>query len=162
VADFDWPEGTISPHDEPFAGLRALGTFRAFVDVAERAGARTILSGSGSDEILDGAPFRLADLVSRLHWVRAWKEGCAWAKAWNQNARTVLKRFAVGPLAPRLSREGLRGWLLGSSWPRLGCFSGPPWVRPDVAPRHSLARRARDQARRHLSRRFRQAIGWRA
>ncbi len=150
AADYDWFRSGIPHHEEPYSGLPGAGADELLMAEAARAGATTVLSGYGSDEVLDVPPFHIAELLRRGCWVKALREARAWARAQNRGTWTVLRRYGFEPLCPLLLREGLRTWLRGGrgTWPRLGWFSVPPWVTPAFARKHHMAGRGREHARR--------------
>lgn len=147
---FDWFSKDLPRHDEPSGVLACMPFHRALVDAADRLGAVMTLSGEGSDEIAFYMPFHLADLARRGRWLTLWGEAARWSSARNRGLVSLLRQYAMEPIAPILFREGLGPSLRGGygSWPRLGFFSIPPWVRGDFARRYHLRGRGREYARR--------------
>jgi asparagine synthase (glutamine-hydrolysing) len=150
TAPYGWLAEGLPWHDEPYAGLPGAGAQKVLLEEAERHGAVTVLTGLGSDEILDAGPVHIADLVQAGRWLTAYGEARRWAAARNQGVWTVLRRYGLEPCWPLLLREGvLHRWRGGvASWPKLGWFSVPSWVHPNFARRHCLAERGREHARR--------------
>jgi asparagine synthase (glutamine-hydrolysing) len=129
---FAWFDRPIPAHDEPYGGLFGLASEELLVDAADRAGAATVLTGLGSDEILEGDPSYLADLVRQGHWRTAWQGALAWAEARNQGLTTVLCRHVLEPLLP---------------WPERDWHAIPPWIRPEFARKTAMKNLAAEQAR---------------
>jgi asparagine synthase (glutamine-hydrolysing) len=119
------------------------------VEAADRIGARTILTGHGSDELTAWSPLYIADLLRGGRWYSAAREAAIWAQALNRGFWSTMNRFALEPLAPVLLREGIRHSFRSGygRWPHLGWFSIPPWIRPEFARRHHLKERALTCAR---------------
>jgi asparagine synthase (glutamine-hydrolysing) len=150
VLYFDWFQEEFPRHDEPSGLLRSMPSHRLLVQAADRLGAVMTLGGDGSDEIACYQPYHLADRLRRGRWLAALKEASRWARARNRGLGSVLRQYGVEPLWPRWWREGW-GPLLRcgyGTWPRLGFFSVPPWVRSDFARRYYLHQRGRAYARR--------------
>jgi asparagine synthase (glutamine-hydrolysing) len=152
--DFDWFQEAIPQHDEPSAHLRSMPSQRLVVEAADRLGAVMTLSGLGSDEIADYPPYHLADLLRWGRWLAAVKEAGRWARARNQGLWSVLRKCGLQPLWPIWWREGWgplgrQGY---GTWPKLGLFSVPPWVRPDFARRYQLRQRGQLYAQRMFGR----------
>ena len=97
VLEFDWFRGEIPHHDEPFGGLSGLATHRRLTEAAVSAGASMVLGGLGSDEIVDGAPWHLADRLRRGEWLAAWEEAGRWARRWNMGLWTILHDSVLNP-----------------------------------------------------------------
>jgi asparagine synthase (glutamine-hydrolysing) len=137
------------PHEEPYPGLWRLGMDRATVGAALGAGAATLLTGIGGDELLDVQPFHLTDLLRRGRLRAAWREATRWARAYNCSVWQVLYPFGVANVFPAWSRLGpgrllhpRNGLSLANDWLL------PPWVRPEFVGRHGVLARARADARR--------------
>jgi asparagine synthase (glutamine-hydrolysing) len=138
--DYRWFEREIPEHDEPFSGLIHLEMERLPLEAAERAGATSILTGLGSDEILDGQPFHLADWIRRCRWGAALREAIAWARAGDKGFGSTLVQFGLEPLLSIALRDGLLSRLRQGygRWPGLGRFTIPPWIHPEFASRHGM------------------------
>jgi asparagine synthase (glutamine-hydrolysing) len=149
LLDYDDFTGPL-PHDEPFAGLWRGGMGRALVAASVRAGAATMLTGVGADEMLDVQPFHLADLLRSGRWWSAWAEAGRWARANNCSRWQLLSPFGLAPLLPAWGHMGLRTWFRGghASWEKQSEWTIAPWVRRDFARRHDLRGRALDRLRR--------------
>jgi asparagine synthase (glutamine-hydrolysing) len=131
-------------HDEPFAGLWAMGPDRALIDKAAELGITALLTGMGADDLLDMWPNHLADLLHRGRLIMAWREAGAWAKARNSTPWRILRLFGLAHAFPSL-RHGLRelipATVRGGRLRKLDDWSIPPWIRPDFVNRYSLSAR---------------------
>jgi asparagine synthase (glutamine-hydrolysing) len=147
LVDFDWFDQDLPCHDEPFDALNTLATERRMILDADRAGARVILSGLGSDEIVDCQPYFLADLLRRGRWLGCWRAARALATACNQGVWSVLSPFAVEPVLAAWWRSAPLAWLRPAPrWPHVGWFDVPPWIRPEFARRHHLRQLGQEHA----------------
>jgi asparagine synthase (glutamine-hydrolysing) len=146
---YDWFRGEFPRLDEPSGLMAAMSFHGALVDAADRLDAVVTMSGEGSDEIAYFMPYHLADRVRCGRWLSALSEAGRWSSARNRGLMSFLNQYVWEPLCPILSREGVGPYLRGGygTWPRLGFFSVPPWVRPDFAQRQRLFRRGRSNAR---------------
>ncbi|HZW33980.1 MAG TPA: asparagine synthase-related protein, partial [Isosphaeraceae bacterium] len=147
---FDWFERGLPHHEEPCGVLPSMPPRRLLVEAADRLGAAMILSGEGSDEIVTFQPYHLADLLRRGRWLTALKEASRWSLGRRFALGSVFQYYGLVPLCPLWSREGWGPLFRNGygTWPRLGLFSVPPWVRPEFARRHHLRERGRAHARR--------------
>jgi asparagine synthase (glutamine-hydrolysing) len=151
--DYQWFERPVPFHDEPYGGLAGLAMEQLLLDGADRLGPATVLTGLGSDEILETGPFHIADLLRRGRWVAALKEVVRCSGAWNMGFWSVLRQFGLEPLWPVAMRDGLRAaWRGSGRWPDLGRFTVPPWVPPDFARKHHMRRHGKMYARRWYGR----------
>jgi asparagine synthase (glutamine-hydrolysing) len=127
-------------HEEPFAGLRGLARDRAMVRCAADAGATTLLTGVGADDLTDVLPFHIADLLRRGKIRQAWREACRWAKAMNSGTWAIFHRFGLANLLPAGWRGGLSSLLRGgAAGPKnLGEGTVAPWIPPGFARTHTL------------------------
>ena len=82
-------------HDEPYTGLFRAGLDIALTDAAAAAGADTILTGLGADEMLATVPFYIADLLRGGHIRAAWSESARWARAHNCSVWRFLRPFGL-------------------------------------------------------------------
>jgi asparagine synthase (glutamine-hydrolysing) len=148
--DFDWFPDRIPRHDEPYGGLAGLAKQALPIEAAAGVEADYLLTGLGSDEMLDNGPLHIADLLRRGRWLAAVREAARWARGVNEGLWWVLRHYGLEPLFPVLTREGLGPLLRGGfgKWPSLGWFTVPPWIRPDFARRHGMRRAGREFARR--------------
>jgi asparagine synthase (glutamine-hydrolysing) len=139
-------------HDEPCPWLWRLGVQEALTTAAARAGAATILSGLGADEMLDMQPYHLTDLLRRGRLWAAWSEAARWASAHNCSVWRFLGPFGFANLLPTWMRTGLGTWWRGgyAGWQQQNDWTIAPWVLPDFARRHGL----RDRALAHIRRTF--------
>jgi asparagine synthase (glutamine-hydrolysing) len=135
-ADFD----TAPAHDEPHPWLCRLGSLDAMDAVAARAGAATVMTGLGADEMLDMHPAYLADLLRSGRLWSAWSEAKRWARAEGSNAWHQLRLDGFGNLLPAPMRMGLRTWLRGghAPWGRQTQWTIAPWIGHDFARRLDL------------------------
>jgi asparagine synthase (glutamine-hydrolysing) len=142
-------------HDEPISGLYRAGVEVALLRAAAEAGADTVFTGLGADEMLAVLPYYLADLVRRGRLWAAWSEAARWARAQNCSVWRILRPFGVAPLLPAWLQAGLGTLFRGgyADWKRQTFWTIAPWVLPDFARRGQLRRRALD----HIRRNFRSA-----
>lgn len=126
--------------DEPYSGLYRTGVHAAMIEVARARGCGTVLTGIGADEMLDGAPFHMGDMLRRGEVMGAWREGAGWARLYNTDPWRIFRFFALRPLMPPFLQPGL-GPLLRSGYAREGqerARSIPSWVRRDFAARGKI------------------------
>lgn len=138
-------------HEEPWPWLSMAGTEMARLDTAVNAGAQTILTGQGADELLDMGPYHLTDLLRRGRLVRAWRESCAAANAENCGVWPILFPFGIRNLLPMSFRDGFGPlWRGGyTDWLHMGDCTIPPWIRRSYARQFSLRDRALVRAGQH-------------
>ncbi|MEJ1160442.1 asparagine synthase-related protein [Prosthecomicrobium sp. N25] len=123
----DAEAATDEPHGAVLAGAQDLSLLGA----ARTAGADTILTGIGGDDLFDIPPYDVADLVRAGRFVSAWHECVAWGQVFGADPFTVLRRFGLRPLAAR----GPAG-----RWLALGRPAAvPAWIAPDFAREAGLA-----------------------
>jgi asparagine synthase (glutamine-hydrolysing) len=138
-------------HDEPFAGLWAMGPEGALIDKAAELGIDTLLTGTGADDLLDIWPNYLADLLRRGRLAAAWKEAREWARGRGSTPWRILHQFGFTHLFPAW-RYGLLGRAFAPHRQRslgeLDDWDIPPWISQDFARRYELAARATDNASR--------------
>jgi asparagine synthase (glutamine-hydrolysing) len=138
-------------HDEPFAGLWAMGPEGALIDKAAELGVETLLTGAGADDLLDIWPNYLADLLRRGRLAAAWREACEWARARGSTPWRILRQFGLAHLLPAW-RYGRLGRAFAPHRQRslgeLDDWDIPPWISQDFARRYALAARANDNASR--------------
>jgi asparagine synthase (glutamine-hydrolysing) len=148
--DYRWFDRPLPFHDEPYGGLAGLAMEQLLLDAAERLGTATVLTGLGSDEVLETGPYHIADLLRRGRWWKVWREAAFWGRAWNEGPWSVLRRVGLEAVWPVLMRDGVGAFWRGGfgSWPSLGRFTVPPWVRPEFARRHGMRRHGAEYARR--------------
>ncbi len=101
------------PHDEPCSELHQLAGQRALAEAAAAAGAKTLLTGEGGDDLLDIQPHYIADFVKQGRLRQAWKEAAAWAQAEGCSLRQILYSYAIAPLLPAWIRPG---WRASVAW----------------------------------------------
>jgi len=122
---------------------------RATVAAAAAAGATTLMTGLGADELTDWQPFRIGDRIATGRWRAAWAEACAWAGAEQGSPWQIIEQFGVrANLAARL--PGYLRWLVPKG-PRipLSAREAPqpaPWILPSFARRHGLCDRLAEKA----------------
>ena len=142
MLDFDSvDDGAL--YDEPFAGSFRVNPDIAMIDRAAAAGCGTILTGMGADEVLDSAPFHIADLVRTGRVGQAWSEATHWAQVLERNPWAFLWRFGVAPLVPAAVNDGIGSWLRRGrvSWGSQRPTTIPPWILPEFARRERLRER---------------------
>jgi asparagine synthase (glutamine-hydrolysing) len=149
ILDFDSFDAAPA-HDEPFAWLFRLGVEEALTAAAARAGAATVMTGLGADEMLDMRPFHLTELLRSGRLQAAWREASRWARADNLNVWALLGPFGFANLQPAWMRMGLGNWLRGgyAPWGRQTEWTIAPWIRPDFARRMGLRERGLANLRR--------------
>jgi asparagine synthase (glutamine-hydrolysing) len=136
-------------HDEPYPGLWRLTMDRAAIRAALEVGAETLLTGLGADETLNVQPYHVADLVARGRVLKAWRESCDWAYAFQWNAWQVFYPFGLANVFPAWSRLGI-GRLLRrkTELAKANEWELPSWILPSFVARYNLRDRARENARR--------------
>ena len=141
---------TAPAHDEPCPWLHRLGVDQATTAAAARAGAATIMTGMGADDIFDMEPFHLAELVRGGRLGAAWSEASRWARAYNCNVWKLLGPYGFANLQPAWMRMGLGNWFRGgyAPWGRNTEWTIAPWIRPDFARRMDLRGRSLANLRR--------------
>jgi asparagine synthase (glutamine-hydrolysing) len=149
LLDFDGFDDAPA-HDEPCPWLWRITMERALIDEAARAGAATILTGLGADEMMDIQPYHLSELLLRGRPWAAWQEAARWARAENSSRWQFLYPFGIANLLPPWLRAGLgpllrRGY---ARWETLSEWTIAPWVRHDFARRHDLRGRGLENIRR--------------
>lgn len=122
--------GAVPPHDEPFNGLFRFGLSRAGIEIAAEAGADTLLTGFGADEVLSNAPFYIADLLRAGRLASAYREAARWSQAQSCSVWRYLTPFGLKPLMPSLLSSGLGPWLRGgyAPWLKQDQTTIAPWV----------------------------------
>ena len=137
------------PHDEPSSGLFRSGLSRAGVEAAAGAGARTLLTGFGADEVLSNAPFYIADLLRSGKIGEAWREAGRWSRSKNCTIWRYLGPFGITPLMPSALKSGWRGWLNGgyADWQNQTQSTIASFVRRDFARETGLHARTIDHVR---------------
>jgi asparagine synthase (glutamine-hydrolysing) len=144
VLDFDRLD-TVPAHNEPIPGLvRAGAAGQALTAAAAQAGAATIMTGIGADDIFDMQPFHLAELLRSGRLWTAWSEASRWARARNCNVWKQLQPYGFANLLPAFMRMGMGNWMRGgyAAWGRNSQWTIAPWIRPDFARRMDLRGRA--------------------
>jgi asparagine synthase (glutamine-hydrolysing) len=141
LLDFD---GFTTPPllDEPWLGLPRLAAEHAIVEAAAQAGATSILTGIGADQILEVLPISIADLLRQGQLRGAWSQASQWARTNTCSVWTILYPFGIVPLLP--------GWLHGryASWRQQNDYTIAPWIRADFAHCYGLRHRAIANVRR--------------
>lgn len=123
------------PHDEPSSGLFRSALSRAGVEAAAGAGARTLLTGFGADEVLSNAPYYIADLLRSGNMPEVWREAGRWSRSKNCTIWRYLVPFGISPLMPGALRSGWRSWLNGgyADWQHQTQSTIASFVRRDFA-----------------------------
>lgn len=141
----DFSHFAASPlYDEPYTGFFRTPIGLTLVEAAGRAGADTVLTGLGADELAADMPYYIADELRRGRVLTAWREAARWARARTRNPWRTFHPFAVEPLVPAWLRPGLRAAFAGGYAPlhRQNGWTIPPWVLRDFARRGRLRERA--------------------
>jgi len=143
------------PHGEPCPALFAMARDRAMTDMAASAGAATVLTGVGGDDVADVPPFHIADLLRSGRVRAAWGEARRWAGATDNGSWSLLRRFGLADFLPPWLCGGLGATLHRGrvSWGKQGEATVPPWIRPDFARGQRLYRRGLEHIRRSAHRR---------
>jgi asparagine synthase (glutamine-hydrolysing) len=150
VLDFDGCV-TAPAHDEPCPGLMRLSAAdQMMTAVAAQAGAATIMTGFGADDIFANQPFHITELLRRGRLWATWSEASRWARAWNCNVWELLRPYGIDNLLPAWSRMGVGTWWRGgyARWGRNTEWTIAPWIRPDFARRMNLRERSLANLRR--------------
>lgn len=137
------------PMEEPYPGLWRLAMDRATIESAIRAGASTLMTGLGADEIFHMEPFHLADLMRHGRVWQAWREAGDWAYTMQWNVWQVFQPFAIQNLFPAWSRLGFGRLLFQPK--EIAMENGwtlPPWINTSFARRYDLRGRSFENARR--------------
>lgn len=141
--DFGWfPDPPAT--DEPWPGLYHAVSEDAMCEEAAVAGASSMLTGAGGDEVACLMPFDVADRLREGHPWSAWRAASAWAAGKDCNVWQVLWPYGLVPTLPAALRGGLTTFLRGghARWSDLSTFGIPPWVDREFARRHDLHERA--------------------
>jgi asparagine synthase (glutamine-hydrolysing) len=145
---------TPPPTDEPWPALYRVAAEAAMYDAAAAAGAGSMLTGAGGDEVADPPPFDVADRLREGRPWAAWRAAARWAAGQNRNVWNVFRPYGLSPLIPAPLRGGPGTFLRRGrvQWRDLDDVWIPPWIRPDFARKHDLYDRALGELRR--ARRF--------
>lgn len=145
--------GDPPPHDEPCPSLWRSAMNWALVDTAARAGAATILTGFGADEMLHVAPLHLTELLRRGDLRAAWHEASRWARFSKISPWRFLYHVGLINLLPAGMRPGASVWLRRgyADWPHQRQWTIPPWIVPQFVRRYALRSRAIGHIRRTFS-----------
>jgi asparagine synthase (glutamine-hydrolysing) len=141
------------PHDEPWPALARSAMDCGLTLAAADAGAHTVLTGIGADEILDLPPLHITDLLRAGRLGAAWVEAARWARASTCSLWNVFYPFGLANLLPAWAHVGL-GPLLRqgyASWEKQSDYTIAPWIRPGFARRYGLRARGLDYVRRTYS-----------
>jgi asparagine synthase (glutamine-hydrolysing) len=147
--DFDNLD-TAPAHDEPWPGLMRHCADQALTAAAARAGASTVITGFGGDDVFDTQPFHLTELLRSGRLWAAWSEASRWGRADGLNAWSLLGPYGLANLLPASMRMGLGNWLRGgyAPWGRNTEWTIAPWIRPDFARRMGMRERILTNLRR--------------
>jgi asparagine synthase (glutamine-hydrolysing) len=137
--------GTIPFHEEPWPALFWSESETAMFDAATAAGMNTLLTGHGSDELVDLEPYHLADDLRCGHWLRVWRESGVWAEECDCNRWNILYPYAIRNSLPSWLRDGWRPLVRSgySDWYGQGYTTIPPWVLERFAREQGLYQRGR-------------------
>ncbi|PBC92462.1 asparagine synthase (glutamine-hydrolysing) [Streptomyces sp. Ag82_O1-15] len=134
-------------YEEPYAGLWRVQLDRASVDLADRLGAKTLLTGIGSDEVHDIQPYHIADLLRRGRAVQSVREAQTWAEDLACNWWEIFVPFGITPLTHTGTRTR-RGPSTSSIALRdQADHSVPRWFDQDFVSAYDIADRIADAAR---------------
>jgi asparagine synthase (glutamine-hydrolysing) len=150
LLDFDGFD-KAPPHDEPWPGLTRLGAEQALTVAAAHAGAATVMTGLGGDDIFDmQQPFHLTEMLRSGRLWAAWSEASRWARAESSNVWSLLQPYGFADLLPTWTRMGLGSWMRGgyAPWGKNTEWTIAPWIRPDFARRMGLRERILTDLRR--------------
>jgi asparagine synthase (glutamine-hydrolysing) len=153
MLDFD---GFDDPpfHDEPFVRAPFIESQLALVRAAVGAGAATVLTGEGADDLLVVSGRHIADLARHGRLGTAWRAARRQGAARNTSGGSIFYREVVAPVSTgwrrRLAAAGLAGH--GRRAPHHDETSVPPWIAPGFAHRYELADRFAAQRRRRRRR----------
>jgi asparagine synthase (glutamine-hydrolysing) len=140
-------------HDEPWPWLSSAEIERARLEAALAAGADTVLTGHGADEMADTGPYHLTELLRRGALCRAWSVASQAARAENCSLWSIVYPFGIVNLLPLALRDGPGAWLRSgfTNWDGMGENTLPPWIRPEFARRHALRELILEQTREAFS-----------
>jgi asparagine synthase (glutamine-hydrolysing) len=144
VLDFDGCV-TAPAHDEPCPGLMRLSAAdQAVTAAAAQAGAATIMTGLGADDIFGQQPFHLTELLRGGRLWAAWSEASRWARARSCNVWDMFKPYGLDNLLPAWTRMGVGNWWRGgyARWGHNTEWTIAPWIRYDFARRMGLRERS--------------------
>jgi asparagine synthase (glutamine-hydrolysing) len=134
------------PHfEEPSTAMVVAGAqLGALADAAAGAGADTLLTGLGADEMLTPLPFDLTGLLRRGRFLSAWRQAAHWGATYQTSTWQFFLEYGVRNLLPCWLRMGLWPLVRGgyASWQRQGPWTIAPWIRPSFARRYGLRGRA--------------------
>lgn len=156
VADHLLDFGTFAdppPHEEPWPWLSAAQLEVALAKAAAGEQAATVLTGQGSDELLDTGPYHIADLLRCGRWREAFRQARQASQAENVGLWTVLFPFGIVPLLPTWMHDGLPRWRSpGAALQGVRRNDIPPWISPEFARKHHLRDRLLARSRRMFER----------
>jgi len=136
-------------HDEPYNGLWRLGMDQATFRIADEAGAATILTGIGADEMFDVLPLHITDLLRGTRPLAAWRESVRWARSFNCSAWNVLYPYGIAHIF-----AGRTSWPFNwsaTAFRKASDWAIAPWILPAFVRRYSLRARVSEIARKMYS-----------
>ena len=133
--------------DEPYPVVAGIARDRALLAAAKDAGARTVLSGDGGDDVCEVLPFHIANELRAGRWWSAYRAASARAHAYVTDPWSVLQQYGSEHVLPLSWLTRSRAVALKGSGPASRLPVGP-WVRPEFARRYDLAGRRLAQTRR--------------
>ena len=148
--DFEWFDGKLPFHNEPYIGLYQIAASKALYSATAQQGCTRVLTGLGADDLYEGNRLHLADLLRSGRLLLLRREVMATARSLNTSGWDIFARHALAPNLPYRLRDGIRTTLRNGygSWPDLGSHSVPPWVLGPFAKQFAcLNRGAELQAR---------------
>jgi asparagine synthase (glutamine-hydrolysing) len=128
------------PTDEPWPGLYHVSTEKAMYDMVAAAGADSILTGFGGDEVTDLLPYNVADCLRDGRPRGAWHMATQWAAEQNRNVWNVFWPYGLMPLIPAPLRGGFGTFIRRgrARWSELDDYWIPPWIHPDFSRKYDL------------------------
>ncbi|MCB1510441.1 MAG: hypothetical protein KDJ36_06020, partial [Hyphomicrobiaceae bacterium] len=134
ILDFDHFD-TATRYDEPYPGFFRAAMNQELVGHTVAAGADTVLTGMGADELTANAPFQIADDLRAGRLRVAWREAGRWATAGSRSTWSIFAPFGIEPLIPARLRGGLlaalnNGYAFGG---RGNAWTIPPWIKRSFA-----------------------------
>jgi asparagine synthase (glutamine-hydrolysing) len=115
LSRLDFPDA----FDMPTGRLVFAGFYEQLSDVMARAGTRTLLSGTGGDQVMWGevpCPYDLADFLRQFRFAEFFKNLRAWSLDKRSPLHQLLWRAAIMPLLPRRMRTNAKPYEQVTKW----------------------------------------------
>jgi asparagine synthase (glutamine-hydrolysing) len=121
--------------DEPNPGIIDFAKHRTNLDLAERFGIETLLTGFGGDYLFEYSKYEIAELLRTGRIGAAWRKARQWALADNTDSWRIFYDFGLANLLPVALLGGWRSCLRRGRlrWQQMGQGSVPPWILPGFA-----------------------------